>query len=297
MLSHPMPVCGLSRGPFGLINSDTLSYSAIARQHCVHMSTSSCLKEWFPEDPVYSDWTHEPRFSDRDTACPTSLRLRLHTVTQYGHGWDVVIALSHQALDDLEWLSNPTPPDRCYHLDRRFHERLGGSLSGNIYWSSLECRGDECAHQCLGITGCIVSLESTTTTSATCTQCPHTDRQHYSSGIHQQEWGDALPCPDESGLGTVGSCPGSGSVLDSTAYSRDSEWSSRLSLPAAREQNRVDPGQRDISVYLSEILHTRSGPLCVSPDPIKCPGTSRGTRTRGLWQWMCFFRIGANGVV
>ena len=88
----------------------------------------------------------------------------------------------------------------------------------------------------------------------------------------------------------MGSSPGSRYISDRSAYSRDSEWSSRHSLQGARQQNRLDNGQ---TVNLSEVLHTGSGPLCLPPDSsspqvcLEVPGSwdfSRGCLSPGLEQ-------------
>ena len=57
------------------------------------------------------------------------------------------------------------------------------------------------------------------------------------------------------------------SIIDSTAHSRHSKCSSRHSLQADRDQNQIDIGQEDLSVHLSEVLHTRGGPLCILLNP------------------------------
>ena len=95
----------------------------------------------------------------------------------------------------------------------------------------------------------------------------------------------------------MGSSPGSRCIRDSAAYSRDSEWSSRHSLQGARQQNRVDSGQTDLPVNLTEVLHTGSGPLCLPPDSsspqvcLEVPGSwgsSRGCLSPGLEQMVLF---------
>ena len=68
----------------------------------------------------------------------------------------------------------------------------------------------------------------------------------------------------------MGNSLDSRSIIDSSAYSRHSKCGGRHSLQVDRDQNRMDIGQEDLPVHLSEILHTRSGPLCI---PFKPPIT------------------------
>ena len=231
-------------------------------------------------------------------------RLHLQTVAQQGHGSRVSIPLNYQALADpevvglrertYEWLSSSATPNQCHHLERLVQKGLGCSVPRDIYRRSLECGGSESTHQCLGITSSNLSSKRFTKISATGAQtCPLTFRQYNSGGIYQQAGGYTLPCSDRSGTRTAGSSPGSRCICDSSAYSRDSEWSSRHSLQGARQQNRVDSGQTDLPVNLSEVLRTRSGPICLPPDSsspqvcLQVPeswGSSRGCLSPGLEQ-------------
>ena len=130
------------------------------------------------------------------------------------------------------------------------------------------------AHQCLGATSSTIGSESTSAVPRGSTYSPQThsleNRQHHSSGVHQQERGYALPCSDCTIPRVVSSSLDSRSVIDSSAYSRHSKCGSRHSFQADRDQNRMDIGQEDLPVHLSEILYTRNGPLCI---PFKPPIT------------------------
>ena len=163
-----------------------------------------------------------------------------------------------------EWLSNSTSPHRYYHLDRCFKNRMGGNLPGDIHWGPLGCGRGEGAHQCLGVTSSNTSPAGILTTSAPGTKtCSLADRQHHSGGIHKQEGGYTLPCSHSPSPGTMGSGPGCGSIPDSTAHSRHSEYSSRYSFQADRDPNRMDLRQENLPIHLSEVLQTRSGSLCI----------------------------------
>ena len=130
------------------------------------------------------------------------------------------------------------------------------------------------AHQCLGATSSNIGSESTSAVPRGSTSSAQThsleNRQHHSGGVHQQERGHALPCSDCTSPRVVGSSLDSRSKIDSSAYSRHSKCGSRHSLQADRDQNRMDIGQEDLPVHLLEILHTRSGLLCI---PFKPPIT------------------------
>ena len=260
------------------------------------------------ENSVHSYWTYEPCFSNRDHDGPSSLpRSPAFTPTNSGSAWSWEqsvhpLELSGPGRPEVvglrertsEWLSSSATPYRCHHLERCVQKGLGCSVPRDIYRRPLECGGSESTHQCLGITSSNLSSKSFTETSATGAQtCPLTFTQYNSSGIYQQAGGHTHPCSDHSGTRTVGSSPGSSCIRDSSAYSRDSEWSSRHSLQGARQRNRVDSGQTDLPVNLSEVLHTGSGPLCLPPDSsspqvcLKVPGSwgsSRGCLSPGLEQ-------------
>ena len=69
----------------------------------------------------------------------------------------------------------------------------------------------------------------------------------------------------------MGSNPECRSILESTTYSGDSEFSCRHSLQAHRMPNRVDPGQRDLPVHLLEVLHTTEVDLFASHQTHQVP--------------------------
>ena len=123
------------------------------------------------------------------------------------------------------------------------------------------------AHQCLGATSSNIGAEGTSAVPRVSTSSAQThsleNRQHHSGGVHQQERGHALPCSDCTSPRGEGSSLDSRSITDSSAYSRHSKCGSRHSLQADRDQNRMDIGQEDLPVHLSEILHTRSGLLWI----------------------------------
>ena len=79
-----------------------------------------------------------------------------------------------------------------------------------------------------------------------------------------------LTCPHSPSLGTMGSGLRCWSIFDSTAHSWHSEYCSRRSLQAGRNQKRVDHGQEDLPIHLSQVLQTRVGSVGV---PLKPPGT------------------------
>ena len=308
MLSCSIPVSCLSRGPVGLDNNDTFSPSAKAKQYFGGLSTPPRTELCPGKDSGHTDWTFEPCLSNRDHACPSSLQsspaLALTSCDSVWPWEQSVNPLDHASPGrpgvvglgepTPEWLSNSAAPYRCYHLDRCVQEGLGCSIPGEIYWRSLVRGGGNSTHQCPGITSSNLSLKSPVVGSTASAQtCPLAVRQHDSGGVHQQAGGPTLPCPDHSGTATLGSSPGSRSVPDSSAYSRDSEWSSRHCLQTDRKQNRVDSGQRDLPISLSEVLHTGRGPLCISPNSssakvcLEVPGSrscSRGRISPGLEQ-------------
>ena len=130
------------------------------------------------------------------------------------------------------------------------------------------------AHQCLGATTSNIGSESTSAVPRGSTPSAQThsleNRQQHSGGVHQQERGHALPCSICRSPRVVGSSLDNRSIIDSSAYSRHSKCGGRHSLQADRDQNRMDIGQKDLPGHLSEVLHTRNGPLCT---PFKPPIT------------------------
>ena len=107
MLNHPLPTDNLSRGPAGLHGNDTLPASAKADEHPGHVLSPPCSKECCSECPVHPYWKDESCLLKRDPAYPTPLhylrRVHLQAVLQYGHRRRVLVPLTSQALDDLNW--------------------------------------------------------------------------------------------------------------------------------------------------------------------------------------------------
>ena len=212
-------------------------------------------------------------------------RLYLQAVSQHGQARKVIVPLTSQALKDLEWWVSESscrlngcpiqlPPIDLTVWSDASKKGLGRSLPGDFHRGPLECGRGAVAHQCLGATSSNTGSESTSAVPRVSTSSAQThsleNRQHHSGGVHQQERGHALPCPDCTSPRIVGSCLVSRSITDSSAYSRHSKCGSRHSLQADRDQNRMDIGQEDLPVHLSEILHARSRPLCI---PLKPPST------------------------
>ena len=82
-------------------------------------------------------------------------RLHLQAVAHYGHGGNVLIPLTYQALADPEWWvsesnhlnSCPIRHPRWTLLFGLMHpKRARGSITANIYWAPLECRRGEGAY-------------------------------------------------------------------------------------------------------------------------------------------------------
>lgn len=151
---------------------------------------------------------------------------------------------------------------------------LGCSQPGDFNRKPLECGTGAVAHQCLGATSSNIGSESTSAFPRCSTSSAQThsleNRQHHSGGVHQQQRGHALPCSHCTSPRVVGSSLDNRSIIDSSAYSRRSKCVGRHSLQADRDQNRMGIGQENLPVHLSEVLHTRSGPLCI---PLKPPIT------------------------
>lgn len=57
-------------------------------------------------------------------------------------------------------------------------------------------------------------------------------------------------------------------IIDNTTHSKHSKCRSRHSLQVDQAKNLMDMGQEDLPVHFSEVLHTKSGPLCI---PFKPP--------------------------
>ena len=93
--------------------------------------------------------------------------------------------------------------------------------------------------------------------------------------------GNTLCCSNGPSLRVVRSSLGSGSSLESAAHSRNSEWGSRHSLQADRDFYRMDLGQEDLTVNLSEVLQTRGRPLCIPLEPSSTQVCLEVPRSRG----------------
>ena len=162
-----------------------------------------------------------------------------------------------------DWLFNSAPTYRSHSLERCLKTGLGRSLSGDFYRGPLECRGSEVSHQCLEASSSNIGSQSPSAFSRPSTSSAETysleNRQHHGGGVYQQERRHQLPCSDCTSPRVVGSSLDSRSIADTSAYSIHSKCSSRQSIQADRDQNRMDIGQGDLPVHLSEILHTRSG--------------------------------------
>ena len=105
VLNHPLPTDNLSRGPAGLHDNDTLPASAKADEHPGHVLSPPCSKECCSECPVHPYWKDA---SQRGILLAplhySSLRrVHLQAVLQYGHRRRVLVSLTSQALDDLNW--------------------------------------------------------------------------------------------------------------------------------------------------------------------------------------------------
>ena len=176
-----------------------------------------------------------------------------------------VVGLGKQVPSKL--LPNSASTHRSHSLKRCLEKGLGRSLPGDFDRGPLECGRRAVAHQCLGATSGSTGSESTSAVPRVSTSSAQThsleNRQHHSGGEHQQERGHALPCSDCTSPRIVGSSIDSRSITDSSAYSRHSKCGSRHSLQADQDQNRMDIGQEDLPVHLSEILHARSRSLCI----------------------------------
>ena len=80
--------------------------------------------------------------------------------------------------------------------------------------------------------------------------------QFLCSSIHQQSWGDCVIISDLSGKISVAVGPRERHCLDSPAYSRGAQQSSR--------PDRLDAGTRSVPENQSNIRPTGSGPVCLS---------------------------------
>lgn len=231
--------------------------------------------------------------------------LHLQTVAQHGHGSRVSVPLNYQALADLKWWVSES-------------EHLNGCpvqqppIDATI-WSDASKKGWGAAYQGISTGGHwsveeakahinVLELRAATLALKALLKHPLPVPKHVHLRLDNttvvalyinKQGGHTLPCSDHSGTRNVGSSPGSRCIRDSSTYSKDSEWSSRHSLQGARQQNRVDSGQTDLPVNLSEVLHTGSGPLCLLPDSaspkvwFEVPGSwgsSRGCLSLGLEQ-------------
>ena len=231
-------------------------------------------------------------------------RLHLQTVAQHGHGSRVSVPLNYQALADLKWWVSESehlngcpvqqPPIDATIWSDASKKGWGAAYQGistGGHWSVEEAK----AHiNVLELRAATLALKALLKHQLPVPKHVHF-RLHNTTAVAyiNKRGGHTLPCSDHSGTRTVGSSPGSRCIRDSSAYSRDSEWSSRHSLQGARQQNRVDSGQTDLPVNLSEVLHTGSGPLCLPPDsssPQVCLdvpgswGSSRACLSPGLEQ-------------
>ena len=171
-------------------------------------------------------------------------------------------------------------PPSMLPFEQMLQKQDGGNLPEDVHWGPLGYRRGEGAHQCLGVTSSNTSPAGNLATSAPGTKtCSLADKQHHSGGIHKQEGGYTLPCSHSPSPGTMGSGLGCGSIPDNTPHSRHSEYSSRYSFQADRDQNRMDLRQENLPIHLSEVLQTRSGcryiPLKSSSTPVcfEVPGS------------------------
>ena len=131
-------------------------------------------------------------------------RVHLQAVLQYGHRRRVLVPLTSQALDDLNWwvldsshangCPIQVPPIDTTIWSDASKTGWGSNVPGDIHWGPLGCRRGEGAHQCLGVTSSNTSPEGILATSAPGTKtCSLANRQHHSSGIHKQEGRYTLP--------------------------------------------------------------------------------------------------------
>ena len=207
-------------------------------------------------------------------------RLHLKTVAQHGHGSRVSVPLNYQALADLKWWVSESehlngcpvqqPPIDATIWSDASKKGWGAAYQGistGGHWSVEEAQ----AHiNVLELRAATLALKALLKHQLPVPKHVHLRLDNTTAVAYiNKQWGGrghTLPCSDHSGTRTVGSSPGSRYISDRSAYSRDSEWSSRHSLQGARQQSRVDSGQTDLPVNLSEVLHTESGPLCLPPD-------------------------------
>ena len=289
VLSHSLQTSNLSWSCPGLHYNAPVPPSTKTYLHRGHLPSPPCSGEWLSEDSVHVNWTNEPCITNGDLGCSTSLQRSSTTIlassvtTWAGKESDSplnlpgtqrprVVGLGKQL--PSEWLPNSASTHQSHSLERCLEKGLGCNLPGDFHRGPLECGRGAVAHQCLGVTSSNTGSESTSAVPRVSTSSAQThsleNRQHHSGGVHQQERGHALHCSDYTSPSIVSSSLDSRSITDSSAYSRHSKCGSRHSLQADRDQNRMDIGQEELPVHLSEILHARSRPLCI---PFKPPST------------------------
>ena len=301
MLSHPIPGYCVSRGQVGLNNNDTISLpqpklstildtcQVLLTQGCVPMRTLSTLigrmshasQTGIMMAPLYYRGLQ---------------RLHLQTVAQHGHGSRVSVPLNYQALADLKWwVSESEHLNGCPVQQPPIDATIWSDASKTgwgVAYQGISTRGHWSVEEAQAHIN-VLELRAATLALKALLKHQLPVPKHVHLRLDNTTAVAYINKPDHSGTRTVGSSPGSRCIRDSSAYSRDSEWSSRHSLQGARQQNRVDSGQTDLSVNLSEVLHTGSGPLCVPPDsssPQVCLvvpgswGSSRGCLSPGLEQ-------------
>ena len=104
VLNHPLPADNLSRSPAGLHDNDTLPASAKTNEHPGHVLSPPCSKECCSECSI-GRMSHASQTGI--LIAPLHYRglerVQLQAVLQYGHRRRVVVPLSSQALDDLNW--------------------------------------------------------------------------------------------------------------------------------------------------------------------------------------------------
>ena len=291
ILTRPAVSSGEERGLLSRTAAGNRAYvppSTKTYLHRGHLPSAPCSGELLREDSVHVNWTNEPCITNGDLGCTTSLQRSSTPIpassvtTSAGKESDSplnlpgtqrprVVGLGEQL--PSEWLSNLASTHRSHSLEQCLEKGLRRSLPGDFHRGLLECRRGAVVHQCLGATSGNIGSESASAVSRVSTSSQtHSleNRQHHSGDVHQQERGHALPCSDCTGPRIVGSSLDSWSITDSSAYSRHSKCGSRHSLQADQDHNRMEIGQEDLPVHLSEILHARSRPLCI---PFKPPST------------------------
>ena len=114
-------------------------------------------KECYSEGPVHPYWKDESCLSNKDPACPTPLQgsstcTPASSVTVWpkkesasplnlsSPGRPELVGLEQQP---CEWLSNSTSPQRYYHLDRCFKNKMAATyqgISAGGHWSAEEAK-------------------------------------------------------------------------------------------------------------------------------------------------------------